>query len=121
VGPVDGAGRALSGAGGPPPGGGLADERGRRAGARGRRVHFGKALAVEDDARYRELTLRSVEAVAAGLRLADPTLERIEVPFDAHYVVGNLRQPRGTARRRSSTRASCTAQGGWLRSCDDTI
>jgi hypothetical protein len=58
--------------------------------------HFGKALAVEDDARYRELTLRSVEAVAAGLRLADPTLERIEVPFDGHYVVGNLRRPRGT-------------------------
>ena len=60
--------------------------------------HFGKALAVQDDARYRELTTRSVEAVAAGLRLMDPTFERIEVPFDGHKVVGNLRRPRGIAR-----------------------
>jgi dipeptidyl aminopeptidase/acylaminoacyl peptidase len=60
--------------------------------------HFGKALAVEDDARYRDLTIRSVEAVAAGLRLKDPTFERIEVPFDGHKVVGNLRRPRGTER-----------------------
>ena len=60
--------------------------------------HFGKALAVQDDARYRDLTIRSVEAVAAGLRLMDPTFERIEVPFDGHHVVGNLRRPRGTDR-----------------------
>ena len=62
--------------------------------------HFGKALAVEDDARYRDLTIRSVDAVAAGLRLLDPTFERIEVPFDGHVVVGNLRRPAGVARRR---------------------
>ena len=60
--------------------------------------HFGKALAVQDDARYRDLTIRSVEAVAAGLRLMDPTFERIEVPFDGHHVVGNLRRPRGADR-----------------------
>ena len=60
--------------------------------------HFGKALAVQDDARYRDLTIRSVEAVAAGLRLMDPTFERIEVPFDGHQVVGNLRRPRGIDR-----------------------
>ena len=60
--------------------------------------HFGKALAVQDDARYRDLTIRSVEAVAAGLRLMDPTFERIEVPFDGHRVVGNLRRPRGVDR-----------------------
>jgi dienelactone hydrolase len=60
--------------------------------------HFGKALAVEDDARYRDLTHRSVEAVASGLRLMDPTFERIVVPFDGHEVVGNLRRPRGVDR-----------------------
>jgi dienelactone hydrolase len=60
--------------------------------------HFGKALAIEDDARYRDLTTRSVEAVAAGQKLVDPTFERIEVPFDGHYVVGNLRRPKGVER-----------------------
>lgn len=59
--------------------------------------HFGKALAVEDDARYRELTLRSVDAVASGLGLLDPTFERIVAPFDGHRVVGNLRRPRGVS------------------------
>ena len=60
--------------------------------------HFGKSLAVEDDARYRDLTLRSVEAVAGGLHQLDPTFERIEVPFDGHRVVGNLRRPAGIER-----------------------
>ncbi len=60
--------------------------------------HFGKALAVEDDARYRDLTSRSVEAVATGMRLQDPTFERIEAPFDGHEVVGNLRRPSGVDR-----------------------
>jgi dienelactone hydrolase len=60
--------------------------------------HFGKALAIEDDARYRDLTIRSVEAVAAGQRLVDPTFERIEVPYDGHNVVGNLRRPRASDR-----------------------
>ncbi|MEV6027794.1 alpha/beta hydrolase [Streptomyces sp. NPDC052036] len=60
--------------------------------------HFGKALAVQDDARYRDLTIRSVDAVAAGLRLQAPSFERIEVPFEGHKVVGNLRRPRGTDR-----------------------
>jgi dipeptidyl aminopeptidase/acylaminoacyl peptidase len=60
--------------------------------------HFGKALAVQDDPRYRELTLRSVQAVATGLRLMDPTFERIEVPFDGHKLAGNLRRPHGTGR-----------------------
>ncbi len=58
--------------------------------------HFGKSLAVQDDARYRDLTIRSVEAVAAGRQRMDPTFERIEVPFDGHHVVGNLRRPRNT-------------------------
>lgn len=58
--------------------------------------HFGKALAVRDDPRYRELTTRSVQAVTTGLRLMDPSFERIEVPFDGHIVVGNLRRPLGT-------------------------
>ena len=60
--------------------------------------HFGKALAIRDDARYRELTTRSVQAVAAGLRLLDPSFERVEVPFDGHIVVGNLRRPAGIDR-----------------------
>ena len=60
--------------------------------------HFGKSMAVEDDARYRELTNRSVEAVTTGLQLLDPTFERIEAPFDGRQVVGNLRRPRGVER-----------------------
>jgi dipeptidyl aminopeptidase/acylaminoacyl peptidase len=60
--------------------------------------HFGKALAVRDDPRYRELTTRSVQAVTTGLRLFDPTYERVEAPFDGHTVVGNLRRPPGTHR-----------------------
>jgi pimeloyl-ACP methyl ester carboxylesterase len=60
--------------------------------------HFGKSLAVQDDPRYRALTTRSVEAVATGLRLMDPTFQRIEVPFDGHQIVGNLRRPGGVDR-----------------------
>ncbi|MGI5143620.1 hypothetical protein [Streptomyces sp. CA-106110] len=53
---------------------------------------------MQDDARYRDLTNRSVDAVAAGLRILDSPFERIEVPFEGHKVVGNLRRPRGTDR-----------------------
>lgn len=60
--------------------------------------HFGKALAVQDDPRYRDLTTRSVQAVTTGLRLLDPTYERIEAPLDGHTVVGNLRRPQGADR-----------------------
>jgi 2,6-dihydroxypseudooxynicotine hydrolase len=60
--------------------------------------HFAKLFAVQDDAAYREMTLNSVEAIRAGLTLLDHRFERIEVPFDGHYIVGNLRFPKGVER-----------------------
>jgi 2,6-dihydroxypseudooxynicotine hydrolase len=60
--------------------------------------HFGKALAVRDDERYRDLTVRSVDAVRRGGEQLDPTFERVEVPFDGHRIVGNLRRPAGAER-----------------------
>jgi dipeptidyl aminopeptidase/acylaminoacyl peptidase len=60
--------------------------------------HWAKSLAVEDDEEYRAISLKSVEAVADGYRLIDPTFERIEVPFDGGQVIGNLRRPSGVDR-----------------------
>jgi dienelactone hydrolase len=57
--------------------------------------HWAKAMSIEDDERYREISLKSVAAVADGYRAFDDTFERIEIPFDGAAMVGNLRRPQG--------------------------
>jgi 2,6-dihydroxypseudooxynicotine hydrolase len=55
--------------------------------------HFAKFTWLEDLAKYRAATERSVVALRSGLRLVDPTFERIEIPFGADRIVANLRRP----------------------------
>ena len=55
--------------------------------------HFGKSVWLEDLAQYRATTDRSVAVHQRGLRLLDPTFERLEIPFDRDRIVANLRRP----------------------------
>ncbi len=87
------------------------EELARVAGGQGRRrtageayvraalcYHFAKFTWLEDLGKYRAATDRSVAALQAGLRLLDPTFERLEIPFDRDRIVANLRRPPGHAR-----------------------
>ncbi len=60
--------------------------------------HFGKSLWLEDLQRYRETTERSVGMLQRGMRLLDPSFERLEIPFDDDKIVANLRKPAGVGR-----------------------
>jgi dienelactone hydrolase len=60
--------------------------------------HWAKALSIEDDHRYREVAQWSVDAVVGGQQVRDETFERIEIPFEAGRLVGNLRRPPGSTR-----------------------
>ena len=60
--------------------------------------HYGKAMWLEDPEKYRSTTVRSVEALRAGMPLLDPTFERIEVPFGRDKIVANLRRPSSVER-----------------------
>jgi dipeptidyl aminopeptidase/acylaminoacyl peptidase len=59
--------------------------------------HFAKFVWVLDMARHRRATEKSVAALRRAHQALDPTAERIQVPFDKHRLVGNLRRPDGTA------------------------
>jgi pimeloyl-ACP methyl ester carboxylesterase len=56
--------------------------------------HFAKFVWVVDIERNRETTLKAIDAHREGLRLLDPSAERIEIPFDGATLAGNLRGPR---------------------------
>lgn len=78
----------------------------REAERRGRRVtageawvraalcyHFAKFVWTVDPQRYRETTIRSVEALRAAHRHLDPTARRLEIPFEGKTLFANLRRP----------------------------
>jgi dipeptidyl aminopeptidase/acylaminoacyl peptidase len=55
--------------------------------------HFGRFVfqAFHDD--YMFASNKAVDAFSRGLKLLDPTAERIEIPFDGATMVGTLRRP----------------------------
>jgi len=55
--------------------------------------HYGKFLFQEYHDAYMSAANKSVEAFAKGLKLLDPTWERVEIPFDGSTMVGTLRRP----------------------------
>lgn len=55
--------------------------------------HFGKFLFQDHPNEYIAASRKSVDAYARGLRMLDPTAERIEIPFDGATTVGILRKP----------------------------
>ncbi len=55
--------------------------------------HFSKFLFQDHPDEYRVAARLSIDAYARGLRLLDPSAERIEIPFDAAALIGILRKP----------------------------
>lgn len=55
--------------------------------------HFGKFLFDDHPAEHRAAHRKSIDAYARGLRLLDPSAERIEIPFEKSKLVGILRSP----------------------------
>ena len=60
--------------------------------------HFGKFLFQEYHEEYLSAGRKSIETFAKGLRLLDPSGERMEIPFDGATMVGTLRRPAGADR-----------------------
>ncbi len=60
--------------------------------------HFGKFLFQDHHAEYMDVGRRSIDAFAKGLRLLDPTGERVEIPFEGTALAGTLRRPDGVSR-----------------------
>ena len=57
--------------------------------------HFGKFVFQDYHEEYMSAAHKSVQAFAKGLKLLDPTGERVEIPFDGATMVGTLRRPAG--------------------------
>jgi dipeptidyl aminopeptidase/acylaminoacyl peptidase len=55
--------------------------------------HFGKFVFQDFHDEYMYAAKKSVEAFTKGLKLLDPTGERVEIPFDGTTMVGTLRRP----------------------------
>jgi len=55
--------------------------------------HFGKFVFQDYHDEYMNAANKSVQAFAKGLKLLDPTAERVEIPFDGSTMVGTLRRP----------------------------
>ncbi len=55
--------------------------------------HFGKFLFQDHHDEYVAAGRKSIDAFAKGLKLLDPTAERVEIPFDGATMVGTLRRP----------------------------
>jgi 2,6-dihydroxypseudooxynicotine hydrolase len=58
--------------------------------------HFGRFLFQDFHDDYMFASNKAVDAFAKGLKLLDPTAERIEIPFDGATMVGTLRRPLDT-------------------------
>jgi 2,6-dihydroxypseudooxynicotine hydrolase len=82
------------------------EELGRDAEQRGRRLsaaqayqraawcyHLGKFLWFEDVRLHGELRDRSVAVYRKALPHLDPPAERLEIPFEGHFIPGNIRRP----------------------------
>lgn len=57
--------------------------------------HFGRFVFQDYHDEYISAANKSVQAFAKGLKLLDPTGERVEIPFDGATMVGTLRRPAG--------------------------
>lgn len=57
--------------------------------------HFGKFMFQDHPEEYRAAGRQSVDTFAKGLRMLDPSAERVEIPFDRGLMVGTLRRPVG--------------------------
>ncbi len=57
--------------------------------------HFGKFVFQDFNDEYMSASHKAVQAYAAGLKLLDPSGERVEIPFDGATMVGTLRRPAG--------------------------
>ncbi len=55
--------------------------------------HFGKFVFQDFHDDYISASHKSVDAYARGLKLLDPTGERVEIPFDGSTMVGTFRRP----------------------------
>ena len=55
--------------------------------------HFGKFVFQDFHDEYMSASKKAVEAFAKGLKLLDPTGERVEIPFDGTTIVGTFRRP----------------------------
>ncbi len=60
--------------------------------------HFGKFVFQDNHEEYMAAAGKSVEAFSRGLKLLDPSSERVEIPFDGSTMVGTLRRPAGAAK-----------------------
>ena len=60
--------------------------------------HFGKFLFVHDPAQLRATHDRAIAAHRKAHPLLEPPIERCEVAYDGHVLVGNLRKPAGEDR-----------------------
>ena len=60
--------------------------------------HFAKFMFQDHPDEYMAASRKSVESFAQGLRLLDPTGERVEIPFENMKMVGTLRRPRDASR-----------------------
>jgi pimeloyl-ACP methyl ester carboxylesterase len=60
--------------------------------------HFAKFVWMLDMDAYRSAADRAVAALREGLRLLDPTAERIEIPYEGGWMFANLRRPAGVDR-----------------------
>lgn len=63
--------------------------------------HFGKFVFQDYHDEYMSAANKSVEAFAKGLKLLDPTGERVEIPFDGATMVGTFRRPVDADKRSS--------------------
>jgi len=60
--------------------------------------HFGKFVFQDYHDPYMDASLKAVQAFAKGLKLLDPTGERVEIPFEEATMVATLRRPPGVDR-----------------------
>jgi dipeptidyl aminopeptidase/acylaminoacyl peptidase len=60
--------------------------------------HFGKFMFQDHPQEYRAAGRQSIDSFARGLRLLDPSGERVEIPLDGATMVGTLRCPPGVDR-----------------------
>ena len=55
--------------------------------------HFAKFVWVLDMAKHKFATEKSIAALLRAHKNLDPSARRIEIPFEGHQLVGNLRTP----------------------------
>ncbi len=60
--------------------------------------HFGKFVFQDYHDEYMAAADKAVKAFAKGLKLLDPTSERVEIPFDGTIMVGTFRRPTDTSK-----------------------